>query len=297
MGEFMASFEASRPLLATLAGVLGLLVLILYRKVPAFPALLVAAIFTGLAAGLSPDAVIEAISTGMGGVLGFIAVIVGLGALLGAFLEASGAAQALAGAIIGRRTPQLSSIAMGVVGIILAIPVFFDVGLILLFPLVMALAKKAKKPTLFFGLPLLAGLAAAHAFIPPTPGPVAVAEILGAELGLVILFGLLAGVPAMLVAGPAYALYAEKKGWLADRLVIIGDQDEPVKVDKALAARALIAIAIPIILIMLAAFGKFTGLSADAFGDIIGFVGHPFVALLIACALSYYLFKPQDDSQ
>jgi Gnt-I system low-affinity gluconate transporter len=298
-GIMLDFLVTNRPLIATLAGVVALLLLILARRMPAFPALLIAALFTGLAAGLAPDAVISAIQNGMGGVLGFIAVIVGLGAILGVFLEAGGGAKAMANWLIGNRSGGMASFMMGLVGIIIATPVFFDVGLILLIPLVMALARKAAAPALRFGLPLLAGLAAAHAFIPPTPGPIVVANILGAELGDVIRFGLMAGVPAMLVGGPLYARFAETRGWL-DEALLPDINKLAARVDgsesRSLAIRALTCILIPLVLIVLGAvsdtlFAKFPDTVSA-----LKFVGHPFVALLIACGLAWALLRPEDEA-
>lgn len=290
MIEALESLEAWRPLLATFVGVAGLLFLILARNVNAFAALLAASLATGLAAGLAPDAVIESVRNGFAGVLGFIAVIVGLGALLGVYLEASGGAAALARAVIGKREAGPASVAMGFVGLVIAIPVFFDVGLILLFPLIQALAKKAGRPALFFGLPLLAGLATAHSFIPPTPGPVAVAEILGAEIGLVIVCGLLAGIPAMLIAGPVYARIADGRGWL---LAVLIEETEPdvTPHDGGLAFRALVAILVPIALIVIAA----TASSAGEQNQWLSFIGHPFVALMVGCALAAWVLRPSDN--
>ena len=288
MLEFLAEW---RPLLATLAGVAGLLFLILHRKVNAFTALLVAALATGLAAGLAPSAVIEAVTNGMSGVLGFIAVIVGLGAILGAYLEASGGAAALARTIVGERKPGPASVAMGVVGMIIAIPVFFDVGLILLFPLIVSLARTAKKPALFFGLPLLAGLATAHAFIPPTPGPVAVAQILSADIGLVMLCGLAAGVPAMLIAGPVYANWLDRRGLLPEGATDPVAEIDQQPFDDALAKRAMLSILVPIALIVAAAIAPYLGVEG-ALGDGLAFIGHPFVALLIACGLAALILSP-----
>lgn len=287
----------TRALWATVAGVAALLFFILNRKFPAFPALLLAALLTGLAAGLSPEAVIGSIQTGMGGTLGFIAVIVGLGALLGAFLEAGGGAQALASSIISQRSPSLARYGLGFAGILVAIPVFFDVGLILLIPLVRALARKAAKPAIGFGLPLLAGLAAGHAFIPPTPGPVAVADILGAPLGLVIVCGLVAGIPAMLVAGPVYAHMAEGRGWLAEGdAPLAKDVEHHEEFGKALALKALISIAFPITLIVLAALFGQSDADANGLEKTIAFLGHPFVALLLACGLAAMLLRAKDDA-
>ncbi|NQZ46734.1 MAG: gluconate transporter, partial [Erythrobacter sp.] len=236
----------------------------------------------------------------------------------------SGGAAALARAIIGDRPPRAASIAMGVVGLVIAIPVFFDVGLILLFPLVHALALKSGRPALFYGLPLLAGLAAAHAFIPPTPGPVAVAQMLGADLGLVMVCGLAAGVPAMLIAGPAYAHFADRRGWLASgegegegerEGVGVGEgpydrasagvlaADIPAQMgptDTALARRAVLAIAVPVGLIILAALtalwgpGDGAGEGSAGLGEWIAFIGHPFAALLIGCGLASWVLRPVD---
>ncbi len=291
MSDFAAFLTEWRPLLATAIGVAGLLILILVRRVNAFAALLVAALATGLMAGLAPDAVIEAVQNGFAGVLGFIAVVVGLGALLGVYLEASGGAAALARSLIGNRPAGPAGIAMGFVGLVIAIPVFFDVGLILLFPLVQALAMRASKPALFFGLPLLAGLATAHAFIPPTPGPVAVAEILSADLGLVIICGLAAGIPAMLIAGPYYARFADARGWLpmSDQG---GGAEEESAANTGLAMRAALVVALPIALIVAAALAGQFGFESS----VLAFVGHPFTALLIGCAAAALALSADDEA-
>lgn len=291
MGEWTEILAQSRPLLAALVGVIGLLLLILVRRVNAFAALLIAALATGLLAGLEPDAVLASVQDGFAGVLGFIAVIVGLGALLGTYLEASGGAAALARAAVGERSPNLTGVIIGFVGLIIAIPVFFDVGLILLFPLVASLARRAGRPLLFFGLPLLAGLATAHAFIPPTPGPVAVAEIIGADLGLVIVCGVIAGVPAMLVAGPLFAQVAGRKDWLPDGDGAFAVLEEHAEPPVGMAQRAALAIFVPIALIVGAAMADMLGFETP----ILSFLGHPFVALMVGCAAAAWVLRPADD--
>jgi len=291
----MESLIELRPVLATILGVAALLFLIIARKVPAFPALLASTLFTGLAAGLAPEAVISSVQNGMAGVLGFVAVIVGLGALLGVFLEAGGGARAIAHKLTHDRSERTAVWAMGFVGIFIAIPVFFDVGLILLIPVVTALARRAKSSPLLFGLPLLSGLAAAHAFIPPTPGPIAVAEILGADLGWVIIFGLIAGIPAMAVAGPIYARFAEKAGYFTRDLVgDWSDEDSEFNDTDGLVSKAFATIATPLIFIVTAAVIKLTSYAGTGVGQALVFVGHPFVALIIACLVAYYLLQPKD---
>ena len=295
MADLVDVLLVSRPLIATVLGVAALLAMILIRGVNAFASLLTAAFGTGLLAGLAPEAVISSVSQGIGGVLGFIAVIVGLGALLGGYLEASGGAVALARAIVGKRSPEWTAIAIGFVGIVVAIPIFFDVGLILLFPLVASLARASGKQALYFGLPLLAGLATAHSFIPPTPGPVAVAEILSAEIGLVILCGLAAGIPATVLAGPVLARTLEKHSALPTGLLGQHSLSEPEgTIDRSLVGRAVLAIAFPILLIVAAALSEPLGLP-QAIADPLAFIGHPFVALLLACGLSAIVLRPVDE--
>ena len=290
--EFFADF---RPVLAAAFGVAALLLLIMARRLPAFPALLVAALLTGLAAGLSPDAVLSAIQNGMGGVLGFIAVIVGLGALLSVFLEAGGGAKAIALQLLEGRSSGMAVWLMGMVGIVIAIPVFFDVGLILLMPVIVALARRSGGAPLLFGLPLLAGLAAAHAFVPPTPGPIAVADILGADIGWVILFGLVAAVPAMMVGGPVYARIAERAGYLKVPFEVIATSEElQAAVEPGLAIRAVLTILTPLVLIVASVLTKMLEFDATLLGQAVVFIGHPFVALLIACGMAYLLLRPSD---
>lgn len=296
VAELVDIMEAWRPLLATVTGVAALLAMILARRVNAFAALLAAALGTGLIAGLAPDAVLASVSQGIGSVLGFIAVIVGLGALLGGYLEASGGAVALARAIIGKQAPDRAALAMGLVGIVVAIPVFFDVGLVLLFPLIASLSRTSGKPALYFGLPLLAGLATAHAFIPPTPGPVAVAQILSAPIGLVILCGLAAGIPAMLLGGPVLTRHLARRATLP-----AGNSEQPDAIDhgpldQALVGRALVAILFPIVLIVAAALSGPLGFP-PFLARPLAFLGHPFVALLLACALAAIILRPGDSEE
>ncbi|MEM0926020.1 MAG: gluconate:H+ symporter, partial [Planctomycetota bacterium] len=134
--------------------------------------------------------------------LGFIATIIGIGAIFGAILEHSGGTQALANSLVRIFGAEKAPWAMLLTGFIISIPVFLDVALVILAPLLYALARDTKRPFLHFGLPLVAGLAVTHAFVPPTPGPVAVAYFLGVNLGWVILFGVMVGLPTAILCGP-----------------------------------------------------------------------------------------------
>lgn len=203
------------PLIALLVfGIALLLVLILRFKLQAFLSLILVSVTVAAASKfVNPNAVpltqvASTIVNSMGGALGFIATIIGIGAIFGAVLEHSGGTQALATSLVRAFGVERAPWAMLLTGFIISIPVFFDVALVILAPLLYALARDTKKPLLVFGLPLTVGMAVTHSFVPPTPGPVAVGYILGVNLGWVILFGIIVGLPTAIICGP----------WLTNRL-------------------------------------------------------------------------------
>ena len=284
-------------MLILLNAVVMLLLMVLKLKLHAFASLLIVSIITGLLAGMSPHLIIDSIQEGMGGTLGYITVIVGLGAIFGKILEYSGGAEALARHLLTRFGERRAPWAMSLAGFIIAIPVFFEVGFIILLPMIYAPARKTGKSLLLYGIPLLAGLAVTHSFIPPTPGPVAVAEILGANLGWVILFGFLVGIPVAIIAGPLFARFISK------RIMI-----EPPDINHESATPAndlaessgtypafrliVTLIGCPLILII---GNTVTGVlvarelvANTMLTQFIMFAGHPFSALIIATMLALY---------
>jgi Gnt-I system low-affinity gluconate transporter len=273
-------------LMAILVGMVLLLIMILRLKWPAFIALLIAAITTGLVAGMDPALVMDAIKTGMGGTLGFVATVVGLGAIFGGILEHTRGSQALAGFLLRVIGEQRAPLALMITGLLVAIPIFFDVGFIILFPIVVALHRKTGRSVLFYALPLLSGLAVSHAFIPPTPGPLAVADILGAPLGMVVLIGAIAGVPAA-VAGLLYSR------WLANRLYI--EAPEPAPTAGPTLPLPGIGWVLPILLlpILLIVFhtlfdAKILSTGAPRYDALLTMLCHPFSALILANLLAWY---------
>ncbi|AQU80828.1 GntT/GntP/DsdX family permease [Planococcus faecalis] len=280
--------SGSTLIMVALAGIFLLLFLVIRTKLHAFVALLLVSLLVGIAAGMPLNEVITSIQNGMGGTLGFVAVVVGLGAMFGKMLEVSGGAERLASTMISKFGEDKAPWALGVTGFIVAIPVFFDVGFIILVPIVYGLARKTGKSLLHYGIPLLAGLAVTHSFIPPTPGPIAVAELVGAELGWVILFGVLAGIPAMILAGPVFGRFIGKKIH-----VLIPDYMELEKkeYDKELPSFAMITslILIPLVLILLNTLSAVLLEEGNTVREILTFLGHPFVALTIATLLTFYL--------
>lgn len=279
----------STLLIAVFAGIIVLLTLILRFKVQAFIALLIASILVGIIAGMPPLDIITTMKDGMGNTLGFVAMVVGLGAMFGAILEHSGGAGALARYLIGKAGEKRTSWALTATGFLVAIPVFFDVAFIILVPLIYSLQRTTKKSLLLYGIPLLAGLAITHTFIPPTPGPVAVADILKADLGWVILFGFIVGVPTAIICGPVFGKYIAKRIHLeAPPAEII----EP-KEDKLPSVGMIVTIiGIPIVLIVLntlvnSPLGASWGLS-EGVRDWMQMVGHPFTALILANLIAWY---------
>ncbi len=225
----------------------------------------------------------------MGNTLGFVAVVVGLGAMFGAILEHSGGAEAIASFLLKHTGEKGASWALMITGFIIAIPVFFDVAFIILVPLIYSLQRKSKKSLLLYGMPLLAGLAITHAFIPPTPGPVAVADILKADLGWVIVFGAIVGIPTAIVSGPLFAKYISKRiHVVAPELVESQSDDQPKPSVGMIAA----IIGLPIILIVLNTVlnsPMAEGWISEDFKGWMKMIGHPFTALILANLIAWYL--------
>ncbi|MEN1967849.1 gluconate:H+ symporter [Lentibacillus sp. N15] len=279
--------SGSTLIIVALAGIFVLLFLVIRTKLHAFVALLLVSLLVGIAAGMPLSGVIESIESGMGGTLGFVAVVVGLGAMFGKMLEISGGAERLAQTLINKFGEEKSQWALGITGFIVAIPVFFDVGFIILVPIIYGLAKKTGKSLLYYGIPLLAGLAVTHSFIPPTPGPIAVADLIGADLGWVILFGAIAGIPSMIIAGPIFGKYIAKKihADIPDYQKI-----EEQEFDQELPSFGMIAslIFIPLVLILTNTLSEAILEEGNTIRSIFTFLGHPFVALTIATLLTFY---------
>ncbi|MDR1408321.1 MAG: GntP family permease [Tannerella sp.] len=272
------------------SGIILLLFMVLKLKMQAFIALLIAAVFLGLASGMPPSAVIDSITEGMGSTLGFVATVVGIGAIFGQILESSGGAESLARSLTRYFGRNNAPLALSLTGFIVAIPVFLDVGFIILVPVIYALARDTRKSLLYYAIPLLAGLAVTHAFIPPTPGPIAVAELVGADLGWVILFGFLIGLPVTLLAGPLFGQYIAGRIYapVPDNLEQAADPDASLPPFRQVVG----IIAIPLILILANTLTDALAVAYHfedaAWVEIVRFAGHPFIALLVATLLAVY---------
>lgn len=203
--------DSAYLLTITCLGIILLLVLVIRFNVHAFLALMLASIAVGLGAGMPVLDIFASIQEGMGSVLGFVAVIVGLGAIFGQLMEASGGAEVMARRLLRWFGEKKAPWALTLTGFIISIPIFLDIGFIMLVTIVYALARRTGKSTLYYAIPLLAGLGVTHTFVPPTPGPVAVAEILNVPLGWVIFFGVIVGIPCAILAGPVFGKFISSR--------------------------------------------------------------------------------------
>lgn len=310
-GGILTLIDGTAGLLTVAAlGILLLLFLIIKVRLQPFVALLAVSIVVGLSAGLSvtelfgtvqKSDVVSVIESGMGGILGHVAIIIGLGTMLGAILEVSGGAEVLASRLLGLFGEKRAPLAMGLTGLIFGIPVFFDVGIFVLAPIVYAAAKRSGKSILIYCLPLLAGLSMTHAFLPPHPGPVAAAGLLKVDLGWVILMGIVCGIPAVIAAWVYSA-------WIGKRIFVPVPQDMVEAAEEAKAAvvaeqraagveprekpvplgMVFAIIGTPLFLILLATFSSIA-FDPSTLRSVIEFFGSPFVALTIALLMAYYL--------
>ena len=270
------------------ASVALLLFFVIKLNLHAFIALLIVSLVMGLATGMPFNEIIGAMTSGMGGTLGFLATVIGLGAMFGKMLEVTGGAERLARGFLQIFGEKKANWAMLLAGFLVSIPVFFDVGFIILVPLVFALARSSKKSILYFGIPLLAGLAVTHAFVPPTPGPILVAGFVGADIGKVILYGIICGLPAAILAGPIFGTLISRKidAPVPDYLDL--DLKEPfAEKDMPRFGTVIGLILFPIILILMNTAGTAWLTEGSAVRNFFAFIGHPIVALILACLLSF----------
>src|SRR2546430_15203838 len=179
----------------TVAAIALLRVLILAVKLHAFLGLMLASMALGLAAGMGPQKTLKSMQAGFGDALGFIAVVVALGAMIGRFLEYSGGGRALADWLLLKFGRDRAVWAVTVTAFLVGLPIFFEVGFIILVPLVWSLARESKRSVLFYGMALMVPLTFTHALVPPHPAPSAAAHMFGADFGRVILYGAALSLP------------------------------------------------------------------------------------------------------
>ncbi|MEV0670302.1 gluconate:H+ symporter [Mycobacterium sp. NPDC050441] len=200
--------------LAALAGIALIVVLITIVKLHPFLALIFGALTVGMAAGENVSDVLASFSSGFGSTAASVGILIALGAMFAKLLADSGGADEIVDTIVGHASPRALPWAMALVGAIIGLPMFFEIGLVLLMPVIYLVARRSQLSLITVGIPALAGLSAMHGFVPPHPGPVAAISLLNADLGVTLALGVLVAIPTIVVAGPLF-------GKLAGRWVVL----------------------------------------------------------------------------
>lgn len=285
------AISGNQMIVGMIIGIILLVFLILKTKFHTFLALIISAIVIGIVGGMPPEEVINAITTGFGSTLGSIGIIIGFGVMMGQIFERSGAAKRMAYTFLRLFGKDKEEAALAVTGFLVSIPIFCDSGFIILAPLARALSKQTKKSIVTLGISLAAGLVITHSMVPPTPGPVGVAGIYGANVGSVILWGIVIAIPMLLAIMPyakklgkeIYQLPAEEgDGWIRPDTFQVPEELDASFVESELpgVAVSFAPIFIPIILILLNTIGSVVGF-AGLFGTVVTFLGTPLVAVAI----------------
>lgn len=284
-------------------GISVLVGLILYSRIHAFPALIIAAITTGLVGGMPFSKVIASVTKGFGGTLGSIGIIIGFGIMMGAIFEKSGAAKRMAKVFLKLFGKGREELALATTGFIVSIPIFCDSGFVILSPLAKAISRATGKSLITLGVALAAGLVITHHLIPPTPGPVASAEYFNVPLGDMILFGLLLAIP-LTIASIIYARYIGNKVFrlpaqdsddgFVDQPYAIGAGGQWMDADDSKlpsAWKSFAPILIPVVLILLGTFTTALVPKAERVGlmfDLIDGLGSPVVAVGIGLVFAAF---------
>ena len=274
-----------------LISVVFIILLTAKLKIHPFIALFLVALFYGIFAGMPLDEIVNSINQGFGDTLGKIGLLIVLGVIIGSFLENSGGAYSMAEKVLKIIGKKRVPTAMGIIGYIVSIPVFADSGFILLSPLNKSLSKKAKISLAGSAVALGLGLTATHTLVPPTPGPIAASGILNADLGLVLLWGILISALALIV-GLLFATKYVSKTYIDPNPDINDEEIESKLKDAPGAFKSSIPIIVPIVLIILRSLVNAFGENLDVtIIQFISFIGEPVIALLIGMFLSFLLPK------
>lgn len=275
-------------LLVALFAVAVLVALVTWRRWNPFLALLAASIVLGAATSMGAVGALASFQSGLGDTLGGIAAIIALGAIYGKLLAESGGAQVLAVRLNALFGPGRALLCISVLATIIGVVTWFSVGLLLLLPIMVTLARESRRPVMLLAIPMLAFLSVMHGLTPPHPGPVVAIDALQADLGATLLLGLLVGIPTAIVAGPLFAR------WIVPRLgpgtgePVIASDDRPGTTPGF--RTTLLVVALPVGLLLLSTFTDLVPGAAGPLRSTLRFIGHPVVALALAVLLAMWTF-------
>jgi Gnt-I system high-affinity gluconate transporter len=274
------------PLLIIVLGIILLILLVTVFKLDTFIAFVIVSIGIGLAEGMKPDALVKSIENGIGSTLGSLIMILGFGAMLGKMVAESGAAQRISSKLISLFGVKYIQWALVLTGFIVGIPMFYNVGFVILVPLVFTVAAATGLSLMYVGIPLLASLSVTHGFLPPHPSPTAISIMFNADMGKTLLYGIIIAVPVIILAGPFFARTIRNVP--ASPLKEFVNPNVLKEEEMPGMAVSMLTALLPVILILLATLAGFTNLKDTAFGKLISLIGSPSIALVISLLVALY---------
>ena len=277
--------DPTRLLIAAAVGIIVLLVLIIRFKLHPVISMMIAAIVIGVGAGMPLTMISETVEKGVGKTLQGIALLVGLGSMFGGILEVSGGAQRIAKTLIDRLGQRKAGVALGITGLVIGTTVFFEAGVVVLIPLAFSVAKQTKKSTLYYAIPLLAGLASGYAFVPPSAGSVLVADSLGVSLGVMIMVGIPTALICMIVAGVVWGRFIGNRIFTGLPVNVEEIKDDSRELPPF--GLVLGVILIPLILILISTVSKYMPIP-EGVQNVLSFIGKTFLALTVATLAAMY---------
>ncbi|MBR7653862.1 GntP family permease [Brucella oryzae] len=298
MQEFQQTMGAGALISIAVGAVILLLLLIIRFRVHAFVALIIVSLLTSLATGIPAGNILTTITSAFGSTLGGVALLVGLGAMLGRLLEISGGAQALADDLIRRFGEKRAPMALGIASLIFGFPIFFDAGLVVMLPVVFTVGRRLKGSLLLYGIPVAAAFSVMHVFVPPHPGPVAASELLGADVGLLILVGIVVVIPVWFIAGHLFGAWIGKRINLPIPDSFDAGKNAEEAANPPSSSLVILLLLLPLVLIFINTgldFARAQGwVSADAnWYQLARMIGSTPVALLISVLVASYVLGPR----
>ncbi|WP_421812112.1 gluconate:H+ symporter [Flagellimonas sp.] len=273
------------PLIIAVLGILLLFLLIAKFKLNAFLSFIIVCLFVGIFQGMELESLVQSIQRGIGNTLGFLVLILGLGAMLGKLVADSGAAQQITTQLVAKFGVKHVQWAMVVTGFIVGIPMFYSVGFVILIPLVFTIAFSTGLPLLYVGLPMLTSLSVTHGYLPPHPAPTAIAAMFNADIGKTLLYGLIVAVPAIIVAGPLFARTIKN---IEAKPLKEFYNAEPIPQEELPSTAVSILTALSPIIFIGIGIGAEQFLEKSLLQDILTFIGNPVIALLLSVLIAIY---------
>ncbi len=269
-----------------LIGIFFLFLLIVRFKLNAFIAFILVSLFVGIAEGMEPVAVVSSIQRGIGNILGFLVLILGLGAMLGKLVADSGAAQRITTKLIEKFGKKNIQWAVVLTGFIVGIPMFYSVGFVILIPLVFTIGATTGLPLIYIGLPMLASLSVTHGYLPPHPAPTAIAATFNADIGKTLLYGIIVAIPAIVIAGPLLSRLMKN----IKATPIAGFVNTKVLSDEEMPGTAIsiLTALFPVLLMAVAALAELLLPVDSVFKKVLVFMGNPVMAMLISVLVAMY---------